>query len=36
MRGISWEHFKHVADIGVRGYGDSLAEAFRQAALALT
>jgi SHS2 domain-containing protein len=36
MREASWEHFEHGADIGVRGYGDSLAEAFRQAALALT
>lgn len=32
----SWEHFPHGADIGVRGHGDSLAEAFEQAALALT
>lgn len=31
-----WEHFRHGADIGVRGWGDSPAEAFRQAALALT
>jgi SHS2 domain-containing protein len=36
MRGHGWEHFEHGADIGVRGYGDSLAEAFRQVALALT
>lgn len=33
---MSWEHFDHGADIGVRGYGASLAEAFVQAALALT
>jgi tRNA nucleotidyltransferase (CCA-adding enzyme) len=32
----SWEHFSHVADIGVRGRGPSLAEAFAQAAVALT
>jgi SHS2 domain-containing protein len=32
----SWEHFPHGADIGVRGYGASKAEAFEQAALALT
>ena len=32
----SWEHFHHVADIGVRGVGQSLAEAFEQAALAMT
>jgi tRNA nucleotidyltransferase (CCA-adding enzyme) len=31
-----WEHFPHEADIGVRGIGASLAEAFEQAALALT
>lgn len=31
-----WEHFPHDADIGVRGIGSSVAEAFEQAALALT
>lgn len=31
-----WEHFHHVADIGVRGYGTTLEQAFEQAALALT
>jgi tRNA nucleotidyltransferase (CCA-adding enzyme) len=31
-----WEHFGHMADIGVRGFGPTLAEAFTQAALALT
>jgi SHS2 domain-containing protein len=31
-----WEHFEHGADVGVRGYGASVAEAFEQAALALT
>ena len=31
-----WEHFQHVADVGVRGFGASVAEAFEQAALALT
>lgn len=35
-RQASWEHFEHQADIGVRGYGLSLSEAFEQAALALT
>jgi SHS2 domain-containing protein len=30
-----WEHFEHAADIGVRGYGGTLAEAFEQTALAL-
>lgn len=31
-----WEHFAHGADIGVRGIGATQAEAFEQAALALT
>jgi tRNA nucleotidyltransferase (CCA-adding enzyme) len=31
-----WEHFSHQADIGVRGFGATLAEAFEQVALALT
>lgn len=31
-----WEHFQHAADIGVRGIGQTLAEAFEQAALAMT
>lgn len=31
-----WEHFPHGADMGVRGYGPTKAEAFAQAALALT
>lgn len=31
-----WEHFPHDADIGVRGLGTTLAQAFEQAALALT
>lgn len=31
-----WEHFEHMADIGVRGIGDTLAAAFEQAALAMT
>ena len=31
-----WEHFPHDADIGVRGLGASLEQAFEQAALALT
>jgi len=30
-----WEHFPHDADVGVRGYGTTKAEAFEQAALAL-
>jgi len=32
----AWEHFPHDADIGVRGFGGTPAEAFEQAALALT
>jgi tRNA nucleotidyltransferase (CCA-adding enzyme) len=32
----SWEHFSHEADVGVRGRGATAAEAFEQAALALT
>lgn len=31
-----WEHFEHQADIGLRGYGATLAEAFEQIACALT
>jgi len=31
-----WEHFPHDADIGLRGFGATPAEAFEQAALALT
>jgi len=31
-----WEQFPHQADVGVRGFGPTLAEAFEQAALALT
>jgi protein archease len=30
-----WEHFPHAADVGVRGFGKTPAEAFEQAALAL-
>jgi tRNA nucleotidyltransferase (CCA-adding enzyme) len=31
-----WEHFPHGADIGIRGVGDTPAEAFAQAARAVT
>lgn len=31
-----WEHFAHGADIGVRGFGNTLAEAFAQGALAMS
>jgi len=33
---MSWEHFSHQADMGIRGRGASKAEAFEQAAKALT
>ena len=36
MTTAHWEHFHHEADIGVRGFGGSMVEAFEQAALALT
>ena len=32
----AWEHYEHAADIGVRGFGATKAEAFEQAALAMT
>src|SRR6516165_4834835 len=35
-RQARWEHFPHDADAGVRGFGATAAEAFEQAALALT
>lgn len=31
-----WQHFHHVADIGIRGWGDSPQDAFAQAAMAMT
>ncbi|WP_392537794.1 archease [Legionella sp. 227] len=31
-----WEHFSHESDIGVRGYGSTVSEAFAMGALALT
>lgn len=31
-----WEHYPHEADIGVRGFGATLEQAFEQVALALT
>ena len=30
-----WEHFEHGADVGVRGFGLTLAESFEEAAMAL-
>lgn len=32
---IHWEHFPHEADVGVRGFGATLAQAYEQAALAM-
>ncbi|HEX7646150.1 MAG TPA: archease [Noviherbaspirillum sp.] len=32
----AWEHFRHGADIGIRGQGATRNEAFEQAAVALT
>jgi SHS2 domain-containing protein len=34
--GARWEHFPHDADVGVRGFGATAADAFEQAAYALT
>jgi len=31
-----WEHFEHKADIGIRGFGNTLSKAFEQAAVAMT
>jgi SHS2 domain-containing protein len=31
-----WEHFEHDADVGVRGWGQTRAQAFEQVALAMT
>jgi len=36
MRTAGWEHFEHQADMGIRGIGRDMAEAFAQAALAMT
>ena len=36
MSRSGWEHFPHEADVGVRGFGATPAEAFEQGALALT
>jgi SHS2 domain-containing protein len=33
---VAWEHYEHAANIGVRGFGATKAEAFEQAALAMT
>ena len=31
-----WDHFQHVADVGIRGFGATAQEAFAQGACALT
>lgn len=36
LNAVRWEHFPHQADVGVRGLGATLEQAFEQAALALT
>ncbi len=36
VTGASWEHFHHVADVGIRGIGPTLGSAFEQAAKAMT
>ena len=36
MNRAAWEHFSHEADVGIRGFGVTAAEAFEQAAVALT
>jgi tRNA nucleotidyltransferase (CCA-adding enzyme) len=33
---MTWQHFPHEADVGVRGLGETLAEAFAEAAVAMT
>lgn len=32
---VGWEHFSHQADIGIRGFGKTLEEAFAHAAIAM-
>ncbi len=34
--GSGWNHFRHGADIGVRGFGQNLSQAFAHAAVAMT
>lgn len=36
MEQAQWQHFEHEADMGVHGMGPTLAEAFAQAALAMS
>lgn len=35
MTGADWTHFPHEADVGIRGYGATMAEAFENAARAM-
>lgn len=32
----NWQHFQHVADIGIKGCGNTIEQAFTQAAIAMT
>jgi tRNA nucleotidyltransferase (CCA-adding enzyme) len=36
MSKTGWEHYSHPADVGIRGFGPTKAEAFAQAGVALT
>jgi SHS2 domain-containing protein len=36
VRDPDWQHFPHDADVGVRGTGETLDDAFEQAAIAMT
>lgn len=36
MANKHWEHFSHEADVGIRGVGETIEEAFEQTALALS
>ena len=36
MANIGWEHFEHIADIGIRGKGKTKAHALEQIAIAMT
>jgi len=36
MSRAHWQHYSHPADMGIRGFGASMEEAFEQAAMALT
>ena len=31
-----WEHYSHTADMGIRGFGESIEDAFANAAVALS